>query len=506
MVCAIGGCVGTPELPGSLVAMVPHRFALSRAPEPALSTRIAVAIGVPAGKPVAGAAMTGVGGAEAPDAAGTPWVFASPMPAGGSPGGAESGPLGAQPGTSPTPAGDAPAPMPDAALPDAPAGSCDGQVRGSWPEGPGPALPGARVRLFLTSGEYEAMTDAEGRFVLAHGGGSGELVVSAPGFATSQLVGWDGMPGLTLHLAAAARPLAAALVTLPVAGRVVDEEGVAVAGAEVIGSDGARTTFGPLVTGPDGRFAGFAMSGGGTAAEVAVWACSRALDGTPIGLGLAVGVPLGATASATVVVMRPPVGVLSISPTGPAGDRQVVLAAEAPNGASLVLRAWAPGEPLGDCPFFEVPDGRIAASVLVESLGGDARSEWRDTVPAPGLDAPALLAYPGTVVLGEGGPLDGVPLRWGAVAGAEAYRLALQVAGQASPAWEALTPWAHLSPRGIAGVAADVLEVAAVAGPGAGSRRLAGGDGGMRRLRWPGEGPGDRKSVRRVRLGAQAAG
>ena len=398
--------------------------------------------------------------------------------------------------------GGAPAPaLPP--LPPAPtvaAGDLTGQVRVSWPEGQGPAVAGARVQAFLSRGEVETVTDLEGRFTVAQPGGSGDLLVTAPGFATTLIAGWDGTSDLTLHLTTQDRPPPFFESLVRVSGQVAFEGGGPATGVTVLGSDGAGTSFGPFTTDDQGRYEGFAKSvAGPVAGGLAVWGYKTQTTGEVEALGLATDVAIGGASAPASVTLHAATGGVSLAARGPAGRRSAAVVAEAANGAAVVLRAWGPHEALDVCPFFEVAGGRLMVQVLVESDDGQARSAWRGEVAGPGELTADLIGFPGPPMAMPAGLVDGAPLRWAAAEGATAYRLATRRGGDAAPGWEAWTAVPGLTLRGVTGVAAETLEITALGGASQDLFQLASVDA-PRRLRWPQESSGVRTSVRTISL------
>jgi hypothetical protein len=297
----------------------------------------------------------------------------------------------------------------------------------------GAPLAGAQVQALAYDGPVTGETDAAGRFSLKGRMLAKEVAASADGHVPRVTAGWDGQAA-----AVALRPVApppaffgADPGAMPLSGTVLDETGAPVAGAHVVGADGAGNTFGPVDTDSAGRFSGMASVAVAIApAGMALLAYREA----PAGLAVARRTP-DAAGRVGALTLQGAAGRVELLPAWPAGNPSAAVIARVADGPELALGAWRFGQPgIIEAPYFDVAGVSLIAEA--QSAEPGARSSWTRAVTGPGAIAGQLLP-----LLDEPtGPVRaGAPLAWPAVAGAEGYTLTLRAPDTQVLRWEATT-------------------------------------------------------------------
>lgn len=362
------------------------------------------------------------------------------------------------------------------------------------------AMPvaGAEVAAEGPDGVIVASADDEGRFALAGLVPGTPLVVSAPGYAASMVVGWEGT-SLTLHLLQTEAGVQRPEAMIPVSGFVLHDDISPASGAIVFGGNGRGTTFGPFTTDEDGRFEGFATSTDGvTVSDLAAWAYVQRPNEMPQAIGLTMNGAAGAGAEPIQVRLVQPSGTVSLRPTAPAGLGSARITARAPNGVEATLATWWGFNRITPCPFFALPGMALTAEVDVASDDGEARSSWRSVVQAPGVLEAKLLAYPAPPTMAGPGFGEAQTMVWPAVAEATGYRVAMRPEGNGPLLWEGYTPQPRLTFKGLPAEAPHTLEVYAIGGERSALRHVASAPNCLKFLETV-DGP-ERCSTRRIAL------
>lgn len=337
-------------------------------------------------------------------------------------------PAGAVPGpTAPPPGGSGGGAAPAAPPPEV---TFEGTVTSLEAGAP---LAGARVQALAYDGPVTGETDADGRFSLKGRMLAKEVAASADGRVPRVVAGWEGEAAVVALRPVAPPPafFGADPGAMPLSGTVLDETGAPVAGAHVVGADGAGNTFGPVVTDSAGRFSGMASVAVAIApAGMAMLAYREA----PAGLAVARRTP-DAAGRVGALTLQAASGRVELLPAWPAGSPSAAVIARVADGPELAIGAWRFGQPgLIEAPYFDVAGVSLTAEAQSAELG--ARSSWTRAVTGPGAIAAQLLP-----LLDEpDGPVrPGAPLAWPAVTGAERYTLTLRTPGTDALVWEAST-------------------------------------------------------------------